>query len=60
MEPNSYKICIKKKKNGDSLNSIYKLKKYEQINLSKSTLKANEKDIEKILELGKDLKKINQ
>ena len=57
MEHNSYKICVSKKKNGDSLNTIYKLKKDEQINLPKSTLKANEEDIERILELFKIFKK---
>ena len=35
LEPNSYKINVSIKKNGDSLNSIYKLKIDEQINLQK-------------------------
>ena len=39
------------------MNTIYKLKKDEQINLPKSTLKANEEDIERILELFKIFKK---
>lgn len=45
------------KKQGSNLNSIHKLKLEEKINLLITSLKANEKDIEKIYELFENYKK---
>jgi hypothetical protein len=56
LDPNSYKICVRIKKNGIKSSVVHELKLEKKLSIQKSKIKANENDILNILELFKDIK----
>ena len=56
LDPNSYKICVRIKKNGMKIPSIHELKQEKEKIRTKPNVIANKKDIEDIFKLFNDIK----
>ena len=56
LDPSSYKICVRIKKNGLKSSAVHELKLEKKINLPKSDMKGNIPDILKIFQLFDDIK----
>ena len=56
LDPSSYKICVRIKKNGLKSSAVHELKLEKKINIPKSDMKGNIPDILKIFQLFDDIK----